>query len=280
MKKNSKGLIVIVIILLLTVIGLSGYICYDKFISNDEKVETKIEVKEEKEEETSNLPEKASGHTFVKMYTQNIILNNKENNIVYYYYYDKGKANSDDQNKEYYITKKEVYLNKTKIVDMHIIGYFEKEEEVTNYVISDYQESYSEDISTLKDYQTNVDYLVYNYNFIEKDSYISAGDPVESKAIIVDESGKVIYTIVTGLPNVDMTPISNQYDRSYSNWSTIYMSKFGYIYYLDLQNKHCNGAAVSFDEYKLEIINGKLQKTKTKTYDDSSLNLAGAGLCG
>ena len=288
MKKNGKGLIIIVVILVLMVIGLCSYICYDKFISNDKKEEvkndieepSKEEITEETKDENSNLPEKAKDHTFLKMYTQNIILNNKENNLVYYYYYDKGTANADDRNKEYYITKKEVYLNKTKIVDMHIIGFFETEQDATNYVIGDYQESYSEDVATLKDNQAKVDYLVYSYQFIEKDSYISTGDPEESKTIIVDENGKVIDTIVTGLPYVDISPISNERDKAYSFGSTIYVSKFGYIYYLDLQNKHCNYSAISLDEYKLEIINGKLQKTKTKSYDDASLNIAGASLCG
>lgn len=58
-KKNNKGLIVLVVLLLVVVLGLSGYICYDKFFSEkeDATVEKKNEsaknVTEDKKNETT-----------------------------------------------------------------------------------------------------------------------------------------------------------------------------------------------------------------------------------
>ena len=58
-KKNNRGLIVLVVLLLVVVLGLSGYICYDKFFSEkeDATVEKKNEsaknVTEDKKNETT-----------------------------------------------------------------------------------------------------------------------------------------------------------------------------------------------------------------------------------
>ena len=37
MKKNNKGLFAIIILLIVVVLGLGGYIIYDKFITKGEK---------------------------------------------------------------------------------------------------------------------------------------------------------------------------------------------------------------------------------------------------
>ena len=47
-QKKNKGPIIIIIILLLIVLGLSGYIVYDKFLSNETKSNTTEETKETK----------------------------------------------------------------------------------------------------------------------------------------------------------------------------------------------------------------------------------------
>ena len=49
-KKKGKGSVVVIIILLLIIIGLCGFICYDKFLSNNSKVDAEVENKETKKE--------------------------------------------------------------------------------------------------------------------------------------------------------------------------------------------------------------------------------------
>ena len=36
-KKSNKGLIITIVILIILLLGLAGYICYDKFLTSDEK---------------------------------------------------------------------------------------------------------------------------------------------------------------------------------------------------------------------------------------------------
>ena len=55
-KSNNKGLIALVIILIIIILGLSGYIAYDKFIAKEEV--NKIEKKENKKEEKSIIKDK------------------------------------------------------------------------------------------------------------------------------------------------------------------------------------------------------------------------------
>ncbi len=49
-KKKGKGSLVVIIILLLIIIGLCGFICYDKFLSNNSKVDAEVDNKETKKE--------------------------------------------------------------------------------------------------------------------------------------------------------------------------------------------------------------------------------------
>ena len=49
-KKKGKGSVVVIIILLLIIIGLCGFIYYDKFLSNNSKVDAEVDNKETKKE--------------------------------------------------------------------------------------------------------------------------------------------------------------------------------------------------------------------------------------
>ena len=57
-KKKGKGSVVVIIILLLIIIGLCGFICYDKFLSNNSKVDTEVDNKESKKEVEKEEEEK------------------------------------------------------------------------------------------------------------------------------------------------------------------------------------------------------------------------------
>ncbi len=58
-KKSNKGLIVLVVVLIVMILGLIGYICYGKFVTEEESVKS-----ESTKVETSNKEELVQGNTF------------------------------------------------------------------------------------------------------------------------------------------------------------------------------------------------------------------------
>ncbi len=59
MEKKSKGKTIVIVILVLAVLGLGGYIIYDKFVAKEDNKEEKTEVNNKTKEQKENLDEVA-----------------------------------------------------------------------------------------------------------------------------------------------------------------------------------------------------------------------------
>ena len=66
-KKNNSGLICLVIFLSVLVLGLAGYICYDKFYSKKEPVKTDEKEKDEKKDDVITAEDLVSKDTILKL---------------------------------------------------------------------------------------------------------------------------------------------------------------------------------------------------------------------
>ena len=90
--KNSKEIIILVLILSLLVVGLGGYLVYDKFLSNDNVSEPEPEKENENQNNESNNTDSEEVIKFLAK--QNLVyeemvdynLNNKNNKITFKYY--------------------------------------------------------------------------------------------------------------------------------------------------------------------------------------------------
>jgi len=106
-KKNNKGLVVIIVILVLLVLGLGGYIIYDKFMSDDKianEGETKVEEKAEKEEAedlslvSTSLIQKIVDYNidqldaYEKNFTVTETPNNEQLQAMFDYFWDNGNG--------------------------------------------------------------------------------------------------------------------------------------------------------------------------------------------
>lgn len=182
-KKNTRGLIVLVIILFICVIGLGGYIVYDKLLNKSSQ-----SIDNSKSTKTPEINEK---NNFDKIVSYDITLNNKPHKIYYKYKIEK-TDNSDYENinqaKEngdyiYNELHVEIYLDNQKL--NNIIIYYDTENNIEN--VKNTKEIL--DLSNIKVLKgtDNKDYLVF---VIEEDNINIDGRKV---LFITTEAGSVIY---------------------------------------------------------------------------------------
>ncbi len=272
--KNSKVLIILLILSVLIIAGLIGYIIYDKNNTDDDK---KV-VEEETKKEKFIYPEKLTDHTFIKMDEKTIKINKENHKLITYYYYDIEHKEVEGIENDWYLIKKEVYLDNKRIYDLHTFNYLSKDESNLSYT-----DIVDEDIKLSKplvnDYINNNEYvLITEYTNEHLDSY----------AILVDSKGNVLRKFQTSIGNtglwVDDKDINKNTDgymehsfNIQNNHNILYVGK-NYLYYLAIDK--CYGQTeysedYFVDEYLIKIENGNLNEVKTITYDRTKVQGAG-----
>lgn len=256
---SNKGLIVWLVILSVLVIGLSGFIVYDKVLKNDETTDI-VENKEEKEEVANEKEEIDENKEYVKNQIKvdnyEYILNGKEHTLSLVYSYE----NYEDQiytEIDYTIHTTIVFdgnlIENTKVLRQYYEGTVIEEDKLYEFD--------KNDIKTIKG-TDNKDYLVVSI----RNSPLTVYDKVDSS--FINDKGKVITTIVTGfgLGIVDET-VREKYNGEY------YVSDDAF-YYIDSENIVGEmlttdadlGEYTTVQEFKVTVDDNIITKTPTKTY--------------
>ena len=237
-KKNSKGLIVLVIILIICILGLGGYIVYDKMLNKQTKTTDNTKSSTTKSTQKQQSIEEKNYEINKTNIFATILAENKEN-----YDYPLGKKNSDKDGNIWlsypqinYQTESVINLNK-KIKD-NIEDNVKRIENGENSFDTDDLQCYL--IKLKKDNKTyKYERLNYNaYSIIENDNHISiikydisstdcaSGYVNESETYIIDKNTKKVLTleeIISSYKNyTDMIDIlkkyiNDNYDKLYSN---------------------------------------------------------------
>lgn len=259
---SNKGLIVWLVILSILVIGLGGFIVYDKVLKNDETTDV-VENKEEKEEVENEKEEIDENKEYVKNQIKvdnyEYTLNGKEHTVSIVYSYKEVEAEEDDLDYgwTYFIYTTVAFDGKiiedTKTLIMHY-----EDKEIVESKLYEFDKDY---IKTIKGTDEK-DYLVVS---LDNHANIYA-DFVNSS--IINDKGKVITTFVTGfgLGIVDES-IREKFNGEY------YVTDDAF-YYIDDENIVGEmlttdadlGEYTTVQEFKVTVDDNIITKTPTKTY--------------
>lgn len=296
MKKGK----VVVTILLVIIVGILMFIVgqyvanktdYNLFKESDKTTKNNVTNDE-------NAPEVSKEHNFIKSVSSDVFFSGKSHKLMVYYYkenfeikesdenYEGAKANNLLDGAEIYT---EIYLDNKKVVDMKRAGFSknQKLEEIDNI-----NSSILEEYRILSDANSNKEYLLIHYFDMNDDGLSSfifgvAGGTAES--ILINENGNVLdsyrfhdagYGIYIKVNNNQLSKFS---DRSFEyggynsgltlNYNYGYLDvKNNYMYYLDVPS---GCGSESFDEYRITINNGKINKEKVNTYTSDQLEQVG-----
>ena len=285
-KNKTKLLVIIIILLSLLVLGLGGFIVYDKFIAKEEtkqvveeKENSEKEAKDENntDKEEESIDEKKDEEKEVTIANQikvddyEYVLNNNKHKVSFIYSYERCTANNNrcDDSKDYYM----IFV--TMAFDGKIINESKALISSTeNYSIDDTKIPLvtTDAIKKFSD-SKNTEYMVLGI----KEGILPGTEVVEP--VIIDGNGKALYKIDLfdgqGIGLVD------------SNMDSLFIDEYyvanGGVYYLDSQNvvgeakphtsDFCNpeqwggfDPCVTVQEYKITIENGKAINTPTQTY--------------
>ena len=281
-KNKTKLLVIIIILLSLLVLGLGGFIVYDKFIAKEEtkqvveEKDTKTEKEENKKEEesvdeTKDDEKDVTIANQIKVDDYEYVLNNNKHKVSFIYSYERCTANNNrcNDSRDYYM----IFV--TMAFDGKIINESKALISSTeNYSIDDTKiPLVTTDVIKKFSDSKNTEYMVLGI----KEGILPGTEVVDP--VIIDENGKALYKIDLfdgqGIGLAD------------SNMDSIFIDEYyvanGGVYYLDSQNvvgeakphtsDFCNpeqwggfDPCVTVQEYKITIENGKAIKTPTQTY--------------
>ena len=248
-KKGNKGILFVIILLVLLIIGLGGFIVYDKFIKEDTTAEKSGDNDEDKVTEVEYLG------TQIKVDDFAYYINGKKHNISFVYSYDEVEDEDLDYDYDIYLT---LALDGTLLDDtktkVQLYEGKEIDENKLNLKNIDIVESfYGKD---------SKEYLAIS--IIETPSYI-----VERiVSYIINDEGKVLTNVNTGWSyHIVDSPKSLVYYNEY------YVSKFdGAFYYLDgydivgeMKTSETE-EYVTVQEYKITVKDNIITKTPTETF--------------
>ena len=275
-KKNNKGLIVVLVLIIL---GLGGYITYDKVLKDKlftkEENTTKEEVKNNNVEKTDNKKEykiqinNKYDHYVKKEHTT--ILNEKELNVVNVYYYNDSSNDSED-----YDLFMETFVNGERAIDIYQVTYYNNKNEVINKIDkieNEFKLSKIKDISISKEYLV-IDRISEGYSCSGK-TYFIVDENANKITDIIYEDGCGTSSIIFNSESEAKSSVISEAIQEIDGKYRAFQKKSAYIlgnaiYYV-----------VPYDcediEYHKSVIeNGKIKDTKIKTYTGKMANIAGS----
>ena len=288
-------LLVIVVGVLMFIVGqyASGKMNYNMFKESEKDNKTE-------EKKNSVMPEISKEHKFVKSVSSDVFFSGKKHNLMVYYYKEDFKL---DEKDKYYEEAKnynllngteiytEIYLDNKKIVDMTKADFAKNQDlkeidEINSYIFGKYSILSDENIDSNKEYL-----LVKYYNTNDEDfgNFIGLIPWGMQDSVLVDENGNVLdsYRLHDGgyglYIKVSNDQTSKFDDRNFkymgTDWGLTLNYNYGYLdvndnymYYLDVPS---GCGSETFNEYKITINNGKINKEKTNTYTSNQIEQAG-----
>lgn len=253
-KKNSKGLIVLVIILIICILGLGGYIVYDKL--STKPTPTTDNTKSSTTKPINNESE------YDKTTSYDITLNNNNHKIYYKYKIVAGNDNYEDielakENGEYVYNElhAEIYLDNSKIND--IVIYYDKENNINNVK----SEKENLDLSNTKIIKgkDNKDYLIFT---LEEPHQFLDGRKV---FFISNDDGNLIYKYES---EFDSSLTVNDSNSKFYNSSERYIIETDKIYIIEDAGNNENGT-IKIQENILTIENNEAKIEKGNIYEGS-----------
>ena len=276
-KKGNKGLIVFLILIIL---GLCGYITYDKVLKD--KLFTKEEPKKtEKKKEDNTINDNkqteeykieiSDDHDHYVKKEHKTKLNGNDVQVVNVYYYDDTVNEMDE-----YDLYTETFVNGKKVIDKYQVTFYENKNEA-NDRINRIENEFK--LSTIKDNSNDDNYLVIDH--------ISEGYSCTGKEYyIVDKNGKLITDIryVDGCGSSSITFNSKTEAENNVVSEAISLVEGKYRAFYDQKAYIVNNVIYYTEPYdcedveyhKIVIENGKTKDTKIKTYTGDMANIAGA----
>lgn len=251
-KKNSKGLIVLVIILIICILGLSGYIVYDKMLNKQTPTTDKT-----KSSTTKPINKESE---YDKTTSYDITLNNNNHKIYYKYKIVAGNDNYEDielakENGEYVYNElhAEIYLDNSKIND--IVIYYDKENNINNVK----SEKENLDLSNTKIIKgkDNKDYLIFT---LEEPHQFLDGRKV---FFISNDDGNLIYKYES---EFDSSLTVNDSNSKFYNSSERYIIETDKIYIIEDAGNNENGT-IKIQENILTIENNEAKIEKGNIYE-------------
>lgn len=257
MKRNIFVPLIIVLIILVTVVAsLFGY-GYALIQSDnsepalEQETENKEMAPEEKREEEVK-PVKNVAYTFKKGTEDIVEINNKKIFITNYYYADKEEFNDDilsniaNQKNEYYVLRREIFINNQKFSDSSIYNFYQDESDVLSFL-----DSLKDNTSSLKflyDTKDNDQYLLLPISFFE-----STGLKKQNLYLINNE-GVILKTINLSY----QTTIPSEQNLNQELISDHYVAQSKTLHYLKEET--------NLNEYKVTIEHGIVKEELSNTY--------------
>ncbi len=261
-KKNNN---LLVIILLLLVIGLAGFIVYDKVLKKEEVKEPEKSVENKPGDVTTKEPE---NYIQSKIITQNV--NNKEIDIEFKYFLTEEENDSDEDNIETdYIVEYDVYINRKKINDNSYGRYYygtkAENSGALSTVISKIKNS-QEMQNIIKRSTINVGIIKSNYDYLYLEVFNFEMTGATAKLLVFDQNYNVILDKKTGTSGrgIQINNSCINYDKfknyvgNYDNYDgnnpSLYYIEDSKIYYLE-DNGSCSDNVLK--EYKISLTNNQ-----------------------
>ncbi len=253
-KNNSKGLIVLVTILIICILGLSGYIVYDKMLNKP------TQTTDNTKSSTTKPINKESEYDKTTSY--DITLNNNNHKIYYKYKIVAKNDNYEDielaKEKGEYIYNElhaEIYLDNSKIND--IVIYYDKENNINNVK----SEKENLDLSKTKIIKgkDNKDYLIFT---LEEPHQFIDGRKV---LFISNDDGNLIYKYE---PEFNSSLTVNDSNSKFYNSSEKYIIETDKIYIIEDAGNNENGT-IKIQENILTIENNEVNIEKGNIYEGS-----------
>ena len=253
-KKNSKGLIVLVIILIICILGLSGYIVYDKMLNKQ------TQTTDNTKSSTTKPINKESEYDKTTSY--DITLNNNNHKIYYKYKIVAGNDNYEDielakESGDYIYNElhAEIYLDNSKIND--IVIYYDNENNINNIK----SEKENLDLSNTKIIKgkDNKDYLIFT---LEEPHQFLDGRKI---LFISNDDGNLIYKYE---PEFDSSLTINDPNSRFYNSSERYIIETDKIYIIEDVGNNENGT-IKIQENILTIENNEVNIEKGNIYEGS-----------
>lgn len=253
MENKNKGLVVLVIFLIVCVLGLLTYIIFDKTKNSEDS-----KVVDNNSKEESKL---------LKTDTYVYKINNKNLNIMYEYsyrdskeYYKDYEEDHDydyDKRNEQYVYHEvfvKIYLDNKELEDVEIPLYYDTKGIDSNELMNQIEPLSLDNINILKG--TDKDYLVIS---IKPASY---GLDVNTAPIIINDSGKILYTLEFNEFGTIWAEDENSlfYDKK----NILFFIEDNKLYYLSLNSHNQEGTYVQ--ENYITIENDKVIFNKGNVY--------------
>lgn len=272
-KKNNKGLIWLIIILIVLVLGLVSFIVYDKVLLIDK--ESNIENNNTNTTTTEKTKDNDNEDNILRRDNFIYKLNEKDYHISYVYkkynsdeFYKGQNINIEEAKKYndyvYNIIYLEILLNDKKIEDVKLPIFYNYENLSNNDILNKIHLVSSDTINTLKG--SDSEYFVFTIEYA--DPFVDGG----INPFIVNEEGNVIHTIEfqnnTGWWTTDENSIMYDKGEYYLTNDT--------LYYLMPNCEQTNADGEYFDQYSLKVENDKIVIKKQGTYKGTG---AGGAIC-